>query len=62
MEPKHKKSLFQQILIVYKTFAMGIKTKNLPRTTRFGLWLFYKGVLIRQPLLSGPKSGCIIQV
>ena len=37
--------LFQQIFIVYKTFTVGIKTKNLPRTTRFGLWLFYKGVL-----------------
>ena len=39
------KSLFQQIIIVYKTFTVGIKTENLPRTTRFGWWLFYKGVL-----------------
>ena len=28
-----------------KTFPMGIKTKNLPRATRFGLWLFNKGFL-----------------
>ena len=39
------KSLFQQIFIVYKRFTVGIKTKNLPITTRFGLWSFYKGVL-----------------
>ena len=39
------KSLFQQIFIVYKTFTVGIKIKNLPITTRFGLWSFYKGVL-----------------
>ena len=25
---------------------MGIKTKNLSRTTRFGLWSFYEGVLL----------------
>ena len=30
-------SLFWQIFTVYKIFTMGIKTKNLPRTTRFGL-------------------------
>ena len=24
---------------------MGVKTKNLPRLTRFGFWLFYKGVV-----------------
>ena len=42
---QNSKSLFQQILIVHKTFTVGIKTKNLPRRTRFGLWLFYKGVL-----------------
>ena len=34
--------LFQQIFIVYKTFTMGMKTKNLPRTTIFCLWSFYK--------------------
>ena len=39
------KSMFQQIFIVYRTFTVGIKTENLPRATRFGLWLFYKGVL-----------------
>ena len=38
------KSLFQQIFIVYKTFTVRIKTKNLPRMTRFGLWSFHKGV------------------
>ena len=37
------KSLFHQIFIVHKTFTVGIKTKNLPRTTRFYLWLFCKG-------------------
>ena len=47
MVPKHAncKSLFQQILIVYKTFTMGIKTKNLPGTARFGSWPLYKGAL-----------------
>ena len=39
------KSLFQQIFIVCKRFTVGIKTKNLPKTTRFCLWLFYKDVL-----------------
>ena len=39
------KSLFQQIFIVYKTFTVRIKTKNLPKMTRFGLWSFDKGVL-----------------
>ena len=39
------KSLFQQIFIVYKTFTVGIKTENLPRTTRFGLRSFYRGDL-----------------
>ena len=39
------RSLFQQIFIVYKPFTVGIRTKNLPSTTRFGLWLFYKGIL-----------------
>ena len=37
--------LFQQVFVVCKTFLVGIKTKNLPRMTRFGLWLFYKSVL-----------------
>ena len=46
-----------------KTFPMGIKTKHLPRATRFGLWLFNKGfykmtTCPKQPLL----SGCDIQV
>ena len=36
------KSLFQQTFIAYKTFTAGIKAENLPRTTRFGLWSFYK--------------------
>ena len=39
------KSLFLQIFIVYKTFAVGKKTKNLPRTTRFSLRTLYKGDL-----------------
>ena len=39
------KSFFQQIFIVYKTFTVGIKTKNPPRTTRFCLWLLYRGAL-----------------
>ena len=38
-------NLFQQIFIAYKTFTVGIKTKNMPRMMRFGLQLFYKGVL-----------------
>ena len=38
------KSLFQQIF-VYQTFTAGIKTENLSRKTRLGLWLFYKGFL-----------------
>ena len=34
--------------------------------TRFGLWSFYRGVLYtttctRQPLLTGPMSGCLMQ-
>ena len=43
MAPKHAKLqiLFQQTFIC-KTFAVGIKTKNLPRTSRFGLWSFYQ--------------------
>ena len=43
--PTNCKSLSQQIFIVYKTFTVGIKTKNQQRTTRFCLWSFYKGVL-----------------
>ena len=39
------KSLLQQILIVFKTFTMGMKFKILPGTTRLGLWSFYKSVL-----------------
>ena len=39
------KSLFQKIFIVCKRFTVGLKTKNLSRTTRFCLWWFYKGVL-----------------
>ena len=63
---KNCKSLFQQIFIVYKTFTLGIKTKNLSRTTRFCLWSFYKGVLkdnhlTRWPVFNGPNSGCLIQ-
>ena len=42
-------SLLQRLFIIYKTFTVGLKTKNLPRTTRYGLWLFYEGVFIRQP-------------
>ena len=43
------------------------KTKNLPRTTTFGWWsfnkVFYKTTTYsRQPLLSGSKSGRLIQV
>ena len=45
---QHCKSSFQW-LVVYKTFIVVIKTKNLPRTTRFGLWLFYKQVFMRWP-------------
>ena len=46
MTPTHVKlwSLFQQIFIFYKTFTVGIKVNRF-RTTRFCLWLFYKGVL-----------------
>ena len=40
---QNSKSLFLQTF-VYKTFTVGIKTKNLPRTTKFGLWSFYKGI------------------
>ena len=39
MTPKHKKL---QIFIAYKTFTVGIKTKNLPQTTKFALQSFYK--------------------
>ena len=39
------KSVLKQTFIVYKTFTVGIKTKNLPRMTRFCLWLFNKGGL-----------------
>ena len=39
------RSLFQEIFVVFKTFTMGIKTKKLPRTTKFCLWSFYEGVL-----------------
>ena len=57
------KSLFQQIVIVYKTFTVRIKTKNLLTTTRFCLWSFYKTVTCsKRPRLSGPKSGPLIQV
>ena len=31
------------MFIVYKTFTR-IKTKNLFKKARFGLWFFYKGV------------------
>ena len=46
MAEKHTKFqiLFQQIF-VYKTFTVRIKTKNLSRMTRFGLWSFYEDVL-----------------
>ena len=57
---RNLKSLFQQI--VYKPFTVGIKTNNLPRTTRFGLWSFYKGVFMRRALLSDAKSGRLIWV
>ena len=39
------KTLLQKIFIVYETSTVGIKTKNLPRTMKFGLWSFYNGVL-----------------
>ena len=39
------KSLFQQIF-VSKTFTVGTKTKNLSRTTRFGLWSSYTGLTV----------------
>ena len=59
-------SLFQQIFTVYKIFPVGIKTKNLPRKTRFGLCfikVFYKTITCpRQLLLSVPKSGHLIHV
>ena len=42
MAPKHA---ILQIFIVYKTFTVGTKIKNLARATRFGMWLFYKGLL-----------------
>ena len=38
-------------MFVYKTFTVGIKTKNLPRVTTFGFWLFYK-VVLEDDLLS----------
>ena len=67
---RNGKSLFQQIFIVYKRLTVGLKTKNLPRMTRFCLWSFYKGVLVfykmttcsKRQLLSDPKSGRLIQV
>ena len=40
------KSFLQKFVIVYKTFAVAIITKNLPRTTRFCLWSFCEGVLL----------------
>ena len=55
------KSLYRKMFIVYKPFIVGIKTNNLPRTTRFGL--FHKtNTCPRWLLLSGPKSGYLIQV
>ena len=34
----------KSFLFIVQTFAVGVKTKNLQRATRFGLWSFYKGV------------------
>ena len=68
MAPKHAElPIFLPANFYYKTFTVGIKSKNLPRTTRFGLWcfikVFYKTTICpRQPLLRGPKSGLSIQV
>ena len=38
LSPKNTKlqNLLHQIFIVYNTFTVGMKTNNLPRTTRFG--------------------------
>ena len=65
--PRNCKSLFQQIFIVYKTFTVGIKIKNLPGTIRSCLWLLYKDVYKTttcpiEPLLTGSKSSCLLQV
>ena len=47
MAPTHSKmkTLIPAIFTADKTFTVGIRTKNMPRATRFYLWLFYKGVL-----------------
>ena len=47
MAPKHAKLqiFIPSNCIVDKIFTVIVKTKNLSRTTRFGLWLFYKDVL-----------------
>ena len=37
------------MFIVYKTFTTRIKTKNLFKKARFGLWFFYNGGFIRWP-------------
>ena len=68
MAPKHAElPIFIPANFYYKTFTVGIKSKNLPRTTRFGLWyfieVFYNTTTCpRQPLLRDPKSGLSIQV
>ena len=56
-----------QILIEANT-TVGKKTKNLPIMITFAQWPFYIKMFFqtttcsRYPLLSGPKSGCLIQV
>ena len=46
MAPKLAKlEIFIPINFYDKIFTVGIKTKNLPSTTRLDLWSFFKGVL-----------------
>ena len=52
---------FQQIFIVFETLAIEIKIKNLSRTTRFGVWLFYK-CSIRQPPVQDDHFSVIPKV
>ena len=56
------KSLFQQIFVVYKTFLVVVKAKNLLRTTRFGLWSFYEDVLQNDYLWSSYTGLTIVKI
>ena len=57
----------KSFLFIVQTFAVGVKTKNLQRATRFGLCRFIKVFIktttcSKRPLSSFPKSVHPIQV